>query len=371
MKAVVLVGGEATRLRPLTCNLPKALVPLANEPFLSRFITYLRSHGIHEIVLAVASDHTRLEQSLGDGRRLGVRIIYSPESRPLGTAGAIKNAEKYIDGRFLACNGDMLTGIDLTDMVRFHHEKRALITIALTPVDNPTAYGTVETDSEQRVKRFVEKPPVSQVTTNMINAGIYVMEPSVLADIPPDTFSMVERDVFPRLVTTGKPVYAYASPAYWIDIGTPEKYLAANHLLVSGDITAGLPYDFKQGDVMIQGHATIHPGARLNGRILVGDGCVIGNRARIIGPTVLGHNCLIDDGATVEGAVLWDGVKIGRGAVLRRCIIGSESVIGERCQVLEYCVVGSHVHLGPGNRLGQGRRIWPDQVIPSETILSC
>lgn len=368
LKAVILVGGEATRLRPLTCDLPKAVVPVANVPFLERFIAYLRGHGVGEVVLAVASDPAHLERHFGDGRRLGIRINYSPEDRPLGTAGGVKNAERYIDGRFIACNGDMLTGIDLTEMLRLHHEKRAKITIALTPVDNPTAYGVVETDRAQRVKRFVEKPPASQVTTNMINAGIYVMEPEVLKDVSSDKFSMLERDVFPQMVAAGEPVYAYPSQEYWIDIGTPEKYLAANHLMIGRDVLAGVSYASGEGDVLIQGHVDIHAQARLKGRVLFGNGCVVGKDALVVGPSVLGNDCRIGDGAMVEGVVLWDGVEIGSGAVLRRCIVASQSIIGEKCQILDNSVVGARVRLGHGNKLDRGIRIWPDRVILPETI---
>jgi mannose-1-phosphate guanylyltransferase len=368
LKAVVLVGGEATRLRPLTCDLPKAVVPVANVPFLERFIAYLHSHGIDDVILAVASDPARLERYFGDGRRMGVHIVYSTESRPLGTAGGIKNAERYLDGRFIACNGDMLTNIDLAEMLKLHHQKQAMVTIALTPVDNPTAYGVIETDGVQRVKRFLEKPPAAQVTTNMINAGIYVMEPEVLRDMPVNKFLMLERDVFPQLLAAGEPVYAYQSQAYWIDIGTPEKYLEANSLLISGEVPVGISYASREGDVLIQGTVAIHAEARLKGRILLGNGCVIGKGALVVGPAVIGDNCRVGEGATVEEVVVWDGVEIGSGAVLRRCVVASESVIGERCQVLEGCVVGSRVHLGPGNKLDRGVRIWPGRVIPPETI---
>lgn len=343
-------------------------MPVANRPFLAHFIAYMRSHGIEEVVLAVASDPGQIERYFGDGHRLGVHISYSPEEKPLGTAGAIKNALRHIDGRFIACNGDMLTGIDLTEMCRVHDEKRALVTIALTPVDNPTAYGVVEADGEQRVKRFVEKPPASQITTNMINAGIYVMEPAALRDVPLDKFSMLERDVFPRLLAAGEPVYAYPSRAYWIDIGTPEKYLAANHMLIGGDTSVAVPCGSRHGEVLIQGRAVIHPQANLKGRILLGDGCVIQKDAVVVGPAVLGNNCHVGEGAKLEEVVLWDGVVVGSGAVLRRCVVASDSVIGDTCQVLDNCVIGSRVNLGRGNRLDRGARIWPDRAISPETI---
>lgn len=368
LKAVILVGGEATRLRPLTCGLPKAVVPIANVPFLERFIAYLRSHRVDELILAVASDPASLERHFGDGRRFGARIRYSIESKPLGTAGAVKNAERYIDGRFIACNGDMLTGINLTEMLRLHNEKKAVVTIALTPVDNPTAYGVVETDNEQRVKRFVEKPPASQVTTNMINAGIYVMEPDALEGVPLGEFSMLERGVFPQLVAAGEPVYAYPSHEYWIDIGTPEKYLAANYLMIGGDDTSGISYDSRQGDVMAQGKVDIHAQAQFKGRVLLGGGCVIGKDALVVGPSVLGKNCRIGDGAVLEEVVFWDGVEVGPGAILRHCVVASRSIISEKCQILDNSIVGARVRLGRDNKLDRGIRIWPDRVIPPETI---
>ena len=260
MKAIILIGGEGTRLRPMTCNTPKAVVPILNRPFLEHLLLYLEKHGVTDVILAMGYLPDPVQKCLGDGSQLGVRITYVVEESPLGTAGAVKNAESFIDGAFIVLNGDIITEIDLTDMIKRHQEIEPKASIALTPVDNPTVYGVVETDASGMVQRFVEKPGWDKVTTNMINAGIYILEPEVLAHVPASTHSMFERHLFPLLLEMGEPILSYPSDAYWIDIGTPEQYLKANHdlLLAWGDRA-----------VHITGQSEIHPQAQIEGPVLI------------------------------------------------------------------------------------------------------
>ena len=234
MKAVILVGGQATRLRPLTSNAPKAMLPVLNIPFLEYVIRYLSKHRIKDIILAQGYLAQPIESYLGDGSRLGVKLTYVVEDTPLETAGAVKNAEKYLGETCLMLNGDIFSDLDITAMIEHHRERKAKATIALTPVDDPTSYGLVETGARGRISQFLEKPSRSQVTTNMINAGTYLLEPEILAQIPPQTKVSIEREVFPLLLEQGKPVYAYPSSAYWMDTGTPEKYLRLHRDLLSG-----------------------------------------------------------------------------------------------------------------------------------------
>jgi mannose-1-phosphate guanylyltransferase len=360
IKAVILVGGEGTRLRPLTCNTTKAMVPILNTPLLEYVLRYLKGHGIKDIILTMSYLPDQIQAQLGDGSKLGVNLSYVIEEQPLGTGGAIKNVEAHLAEPFFVLNGDVLTTIDLTAMMSHHRQVKPRVSIALTPVDNPTIYGVVETDHNNKVERFVEKPAPDEVTTNMINAGIYIIDPAVLGYIPPATFSMVERQLFPLLLEKGEPMLAYPSDSYWLDIGTPEKYLKANHDLLSGQAPALAAYreDFDPA-VRVRG-SNIDPTAEIEGPVLIGEGCTLAKRAVVKGPAVLGPRCEIAEGACVEGAVLWQGVKVGKGALLRNCIVVSNCRIGEESQVLDNCVLGDNVVVGKNKKLAPGTKIWPD-----------
>ena len=360
MKAVILAGGEATRLRPLTCNTAKVMVPVLNRPFLEHFIAYLKKHNVTEVILALGQQIEQIQGYFGNGSDFGVKITYSIEDSPMGTAGAVKKAERFLDSSFIVFNGDVFTEIDLTAMMNLHRQKKASASIALTPVDNPTIYGVVETDDEGRVKRFVEKPSWDEVTTNMINAGIYIMEPSILAYITPNVFSMFERDVFPPLLKEGQTIYSYPSEAYWIDIGTPEKYLKLHH-----DLLHRYPAD--EG-IKFEGESFVHPSAQIESPVIIGTGCFIDKDCIIRGPAVLGPKCRIGEGAVIEGAVLWQNCKVSNGAKLRNCIVASNCRIEEESEVLDNCVLGDNTRIGEGNKLSQGIKIWPNKSIEPNAI---
>ena len=351
MKAVILVGGGGTRLRPLTCNTPKAMVPILNRPFLEHMLGYLKENGVKEAILAVGYIPDPIQSCLGDGTQFGVRITYLVEKSPLGTAGAVKNAESLLDGPFIVFNGDVLTEIDLTAMIGRHQEIRPKASIALTPVDDPTIYGVVETDAAGMVKRFIEKPSWDKVTTNMINAGIYILEPDVLAHIPASAPCMFENYLFPRLLDLGEPVLSYPSDAYWIDIGTPEKYLQVHHDLL-----------LRYGDeyVRTEGESQIHPAAEIEGPVLIAEGCVIAEGAKVKGPTVMGSRCEVGKGAVVEGVVAWHDSKVGKEAVLRNCVVCAHADVKEGSRVLDHCVLGDNVMVTAGKVLADGTKIWPD-----------
>jgi len=324
VKAVILVGGEGTRLRPLTYTIVKAMVPVLNKPFIEYAIRYLNNHNIKEIILALGHKPDCITDYFGDASQLGTKLIYSVETEPLGTAGAVKNAEQYIDDTFFIMNGDIFTDLNLTDMLQFHKDKGAKVTIALTPVDDPTRFGVVETDSNQRVTRFVEKPKREQVTSNMINAGVYIIESEILKRIPQGRHFMFERDVFSALLAEGKPVFSYATDAYWIDTGTPEQYLQLNSDLMLGKSTQ---VAFRPEEIRINKESFVHPEARLTGPILADRHCTIGKGAQLKGPVVIGTGCTIKDGAIIENSILWQHVTIGEQAVLKDCIVASNSCI--------------------------------------------
>jgi len=324
VKAILLVGGEGTRLRPLTYTIVKAMVPILNRPFIEYVFRYLSSHKIREIILAMGYKPDCITDYFGDASQLGTELIYSVETEPLGTAGAVKNAEQHIDDAFFVMNGDIFTDLDLTEMLRFHKNKNAKVTIALAPVDDPTRFGVVETDSTQRVTRFVEKPKPEQITSNMINAGVYIIERDILNRVPQGKRCMFERDIFPTLLSEGKPVFGYATDAYWIDTGTPEQYLQLNRDLMFGK---SVQVDFRPDEIRINEGASVNPQAKLTGPILVDGACSVGEDAQIKGPVTIGTGCTIKDGAIIENSILWQNVTIGERATLKDCIVASNSYI--------------------------------------------
>jgi len=364
MKAVILVGGEATRLRPLTCHMPKAMVPVLNKPFLEHVIRHLDSHGIADIILAQSAHSQPIHEYFKNGSELGVKLHYSIEDKPLGTAGAVKLAERYLDRTFFGLNGDTFTDLDITAMLAFHRERKAKVTIALTPVDDPTSYGLIETDDSGIITRFLEKPSPEQVTTNMINAGTYILEPDVLKHIPPGTVSSFEHELFPLLLELGEPVYAYASPAYWIDIGTSEKYFQLNMDLLHN---SGIEQNHLKGDkVSIGKDCSIDPTAELREPVLIGNNCTIGRGVRVIGPAVIGDNCTIMDDAVVEKSVMWQNTLIGERVSVTGSIVAKNCRLNEG-SLISRSVLGENVSVAPGATLEPGGKIWPGETVSGST----
>jgi mannose-1-phosphate guanylyltransferase len=368
MQAVLLVGGEGTRLRPLTCNVPKPIVPILNRPFLQYVITYLKRHGIDEIILTLHYLPDQIKRHLGDGQPLDVRLIYAVEETPLGTSGAVKNVAKYLDGPFVVLNGDVFTNLDLTAMLAYHREKEAQTTIALWPVEDPTAFGVVEASAQGRVRRFIEKPSWEAVTTNTINAGCYILEPSALEHIPQGTFDMFEHGLFPRMLNLNLPVYGFLAKGYWKDIGTPESYHRLHQDLLRGNVEASLPGTKIAEGVWAEEGCRVHRTAQLSGPIVMGKACTIGPNTRLIGPVVMGNGCEIGEGTVVQDAVLWSNVVVGGRCTLSRCIIGNDCQLGNQVWVMDRSVVGDNVVVGDGNKLERGVAIWPSKTIEAGAL---
>ncbi len=342
MKAIILIGGLGTRLEPLTITTPKTMVPVLNKPFLEYLILRLKQFGIKSIVLSAGHLAGGIPEYFGDGKRWGVDLHYVLEDRPLGTGGAIKNAEEFLDDTFLVVNGDVFTDINISTMEEFHKGSGALATIALTPVDDPTRYGVIETDENGRVKNFLEKPSAEEVTTNMINAGLIIMEPHLLSLIPPDVKYSYERELFPEILADDKPIYAFAADDYWIDIGTPEKYFDLN-----ADLIFGRSKQYK------------HPAP---GTVLLGAKTKIGEGVNLQGTVIIGHNADIGQGAMIENSLIWDDVIIGEGSVIKNSIIANGCHIG-RSSKIEKAVIGSRVRINECVVLNPGSRIYPESVI--------
>lgn len=352
MKALILAGGEATRLQPLTCDTAKIMVPVLNRPLLEHFILYLKKHGITEIILALGKHSIQVQSYIENDDRFGVRVSSSVEEEPLGTSGAVKNAGELLRGeRFIVFNGDVFTDIDISKMIEFHCRKGGMATIAVTPVEDPTTYGVVETDAQGKVNGFIEKPAKDLATTNMINAGIYVVEPEILEHIPPGAFSMFEKDIFPTLLKSGAPLHGYPSQDYWIDIGTPGKYLKLNHALL--ERSSG------NNAVKIADTASVHASVCLEGPVIIGEGCVLEKDVSLRGPAVLGNNCFLREGAVVDRSVLWQGCEIDRGAKLHKCLLGSDCYVGEYSELPNGCAMGSKTRIAKNSKISSGEKIWP------------
>ncbi|MBX6395371.1 MAG: NDP-sugar synthase [Alicyclobacillaceae bacterium] len=342
MKALVLAGGKGTRLRPLTEKLPKPMVPVANRPQLEHLLLLLRQHGIDEVVITLGYCGQEIADYFRDGTDLGIRIAYVREDSLLGTGGAIVQAKHHFDDTFLVCNADIVTDLNVSELIHFHLERNAMVTIATTWVEDPTPYGLVETDSHGRIRRFLEKPSLEEVTTNYINAGMYVLEPAALEWFPLRTPLSIEREVFPRLLERGKPMYAYKSENYWIDMGTPEKYLLLHRHLLSR--IASLPGCVIPDDgVAIDEKARVHAGAKVVGPVLIGPGAEILPGATVGPFAVIGKDTRVASGATVRESVLWNGVRVGDGAQLIGSVVGEGTLVPPAVQFVDRVVTAQTV----------------------------
>jgi mannose-1-phosphate guanylyltransferase len=368
MKAVILVGGLGTRLRPLTCNLPKPMIPLVNRPFIEHMLLRLRKHGIDEVILAVQYLAERFRTTLGDGSHLDMKVHIVEEPEPRGTAGAVKHVEPMLDGTTFVFNGDVLTDLDLQAMLDFHREKGSMTTIALTPVEDPTQFGLVEMDSDKKIQRFLEKPSLDQVTTNLINAGTYIIEPEVFRYVPPKEFYMFERGLFPVLLQTGDPIFGYPSRSYWNDIGKPQMYLDVNHDILIGRVQFDMPGQEIASRIWAEEGSDIHEQTQIVAPVVFGPGVQVERGACIIGPTVIGARCVIGREATIENAVLWDDVVVEEEATIRSCVLGRSNHIGARSSIAGGAIIGDNCTIGLENRLEKGIRLWPGITIPDQAI---
>ena len=361
MRAVVLVGGEGTRLRPLTLTAPKQMLPVVEQPMIERVVGHLADHGIDEAVLSLGYRPDAFINAYPSGSIDGVRVSYAVEPTPLDTAGAIRFAAQHagIDDTFVVVNGDVLTDSDISELIAFHRLRGAEATISLTPVDDPSSFGVVVTDDEGRVEAFIEKPPRDEVPTNLINAGTYVMEPSVLGRIPSGRRVSVERETFPALVEAGS-LFALGSEAYWLDTGTPDAYLRAHRdLLVGrrlGPPSPGAILDpsigsgvWRIGDVDVQSSSVT--------RSLLGRGASIASDV-VVEDSVIGADAVIEEGASVTGSVLLPGSRVASKATVERSVVGPGAIVGQRCVIHGVSVIGAGAVTASGTVI-DGERIEP------------
>lgn len=334
IKALILAGGKGARLRPLALHTPKPIVPLANIPFLFFQIDHIKRAKITEIILSLSYQPRKITDIFGDGMKYGVTMRYTHEELPRGTAGAFKAAENLIDDTTIVLNGDVLTDTDLLAVLRYHKEKQAEATIVMARVMNPTGYGLIEAGPEGRVQGFTEKPPEDEVTGDTINAGIYILERSVLERISNEGAVSFERDIFPAMLQSGARFFAYLTHAYWQDIGSPQKYLEASYGIISGRMKlpsypqkACPPNHWEKTQVSIDQYSI------LDGGCMIKPGVVIEN-------SVLGEGCRVEEGVLIKDSVVWSGTRILPNARIERAIVG------------KHCHIGEGARLRPGTALG-------------------
>jgi NDP-sugar pyrophosphorylase family protein len=345
MQGLILAGGKGTRLRPLTMHTPKPIVPIANQPFLLYQLELLKRADVRDVILSLSYQPQKIEDKLGDGTDYNVRVSYAVEASPLGTAGAYRNAASLISETTVVFNGDVLTDIDLNDVIRLHRERHATATIVLTPVPNPTAYGLVETDKDGRVRRFLEKPKPEEVTCDTINAGIYILEPRVLDYVPEGEPFMFEYGVFPALLAREEPFFAYTWRGYWRDIGTAASYLRANLDVIAGRVPLLPPAPSERGE-KFDATAEIQPPSAVD------PSCTLKSGVQIIN-SVVSRNCYIEERARIENSVVRGGTRIGAGSIVQGAVIGKGCHIGRAVEVGEGAVLGDksvvtdYSHIGP------------------------
>lgn len=362
LPAVILVGGQGTRLRPLTARTRKDMLSLVDRPLLAYTFEHLRRHGVVHGIVSCGYLPTQIRGHFGD-RYGDLALEYAVEDEPLGTGGAIGYAARALDTTFFALNGDSLREADLDQLVRFHRSTGAKATILLTPVADPTRYGLVRVAGDGRVTTFLEKPPAEEIDTNLINAGLYVLEPEVLELIPPGRAVSIERDVFPRLCQEGS-VYGVALPGYWLDVGTPESYLQAHRDVLERTFRTEVGEALGSAYTLVHPTVRVHADARLVPPVFVGAEAVLEAGVRVGSLAVVGARARLAAGTVVESAVVGAGARLGAGTTVLGAIVGEDAVLGERCQIHNLAVVGPGAELGDANVLDFGLRVGAGQAIP-------
>ena len=361
MNAVVLVGGGGTRLRPLTYSVLKPLIPVVNKPLIGHIFDNLRRHGVEHVVLAATARDRSMEETIGDGRAYGLEVSYSYEETPLGSGLAVKQAASNFDDSFFVCNGDVVTNLDLSAMAKQHTDRKAILSIFLAEVDDPSGFGVAQLGPSDQIVRFVEKPPRSEAPSNWANAGTWIFDPAMLDHIPDERMDRsLEQLVFPALISEGLLVQGFRSPAYWMDVGTSERYLQLHSDILGGRLPESLPGDVSQGPLMAEA-SELSSDIHIGRQVVIGRACRIEEGASIEGPSTLGSGCFIGKGAALGRSILWDGVMVGPGAIVRASILGEGCIIGAGA-IVDGAVLANDARVEEGVRLSPGARLEPGEV---------
>ncbi len=369
MKAVIMAGGEGTRLRPLTCTMPKPMVPVVNKPMMEHILDLLKKHGFREIASTLWYLPEMIEGYFGDGSDYQVAMHYFVETKPLGTAGSVKNAQRFLDQPFIVVSGDCLTDIDLSAAVEFHRQKRALATLVLTRVANPLSYGVVITNDEGRITQFLEKPSWSEVFSDTVNTGIYILEPEVLDAIPDQEKYDFSQNLFPKLLAQQAPLYGYVAEGYWSDVGNLEVYRQAQLDCLDGKVKVELSVP-KQSQNWIAADAVVADDVQLTGPVYIGSGVRIGPSCRLGAYTVIGDHSQLDAGVDIKRTTIWQRVKIGAESELRGVILAHNSCLGANTKAYEGSVIGEKTLVGAQTTIDPNVKIWPCKQIAKGSRLT-
>ncbi|MDE2059308.1 MAG: mannose-1-phosphate guanyltransferase [candidate division NC10 bacterium] len=372
MKAVIMAGGFGTRLRPLTTSIPKPMIPMAVKPLMEHTVALLKDHGFDDLVTLLYFQPDTIERYFGDGSEFGVKMVYAIATEDYGTAGAVKNAEAFLDETFLVISGDILTDFDLSEAVKAHKDRRALATIVLTRVENPLQYGVVITASNGRITHFLEKPTWGEVLSDTVNTGIYILEPEALELIPAGREFDFSRDLFPRLMQEGRALYGHVATGYWKDVGDLIEYRLAHRDILAGMVKVTLPGKQVEGldkPIWLGEGSRIDFTASLRGGVLVGRHTQVGPNTHIT-RSVIGDNCVIEEGAVIVGSVLWNNVFIGARAVLKENVVGRGSEIKANAHIFEGALISEQCKVGEGSVVKADVKVWPHKVVEDGAVLA-
>ena len=370
MRAVIMAGGSGSRLRPLTCDLPKPMVPVLNRPVMHYTVDLLKKHGIQEIAVTLAYLPRAIKDYFEDGADFGVRLQYFVEETPLGTAGSVKNAAGFLPGTFVVISGDALTDLDISQAVAFHKERGSQATLVLHRQQIPLEYGVVITDNEGRITRFLEKPSWGEVFSDTVNTGIYILEPAVLDYFEEGRQFDFSKDLFPRLLEDGVPMYGHISDSYWCDIGDLRSYRQAQFDVLEGKVSVNIDGEQLRPGIWVAEDCTLARDAELISPVYMGRGCTLAKGAKIGPLTVLNDYCRIEEGASLKRAVVWRDASVGRGAEIRGATVCNSVCIGSGARLFDDSVTGSRTVLEQGVTLRPGAKVWPEKTIAEDTVLS-
>ena len=370
MKAVVMAGGEGSRLRPLTISRPKPMAPIVGRPVMEHILNLLKAHGITDVVVTVQYMASAIEDYFGDGSQFGMRIAYSREEQPLGTAGSVKNAEELLQEPFLVISGDALTDFNLTDIINYHNEKKALATLTLAHVANPLEYGVITTRDDGHILKFLEKPSWGEVFSDTINTGIYVLDPTIFSYFEKDKPFDFSQELFPMMLAKGDPIYGYIAEGYWCDVGNLAEYMRANADVLQGRVQVPMP-GVNMGDGVWQEEgAEVAPDAQIFGPVYLGHDCRIRSGVIIHGPSVIGDYTIADEHAQIDRSVVWNNSYIGERAELRGAIVGASTSLKSRAVMFEGAVIGDHSVINENAIIQPGVKIWPTKEIETGAVIT-
>jgi mannose-1-phosphate guanylyltransferase/phosphomannomutase len=371
MKAVVMAGGEGSRLRPLTIRRPKPMVPIVGKPVMEHILNLLKRHGITEVVVTVQYLASNIEDYFGNGSQLGMHITYSREDVPLGTAGSVKNAEDQLTEPFLVISGDALTDYDLTALIKYHEEKKSLATLLLAHVHNPLEYGVIITNESGHITQFLEKPSWGEVFSDTINTGIYILDPKIFSYFEKNKQFDFSQELFPMMLRQGDPIYGYvAIEGYWCDVGSLNEYMRANADMLLRNVNLDIPAKHIGNNIWCEEGVEIHEDAQIYGPVYLGRDCRVRAGAIIHGPSMIGSYTVVDERAQVDRSIVWNNSYIGDRAELRGAIVGFSSNVKSKAVMFEGSVIGDNSIIQDGAIIQPNVKIWPDKEVEAGAVVN-